>query len=393
MSDKPDLASLRIDRNRADDETRSRPWWLVVLIVVALAAVGAYWKLRPGAVEVRTASVLATGGGAGYGSGISANGYVVARTRASVSAKITGRLTAIKVSEGSVVKEGDVMAIIEDNEYAAGLGAAKAAVGQAEAQWELARQTLARAKELRALDHISQAELDQAVSTERVAEAQVQSAKANVRLAAAGLENTRIRAPFDGTVLRKDAEVGELVSPMSAGSSFTRTAIVTMADLGTLEVETDVNEAYIARIQNDQAARITLDAYPNADFAARVRQVVPTADRQKATVLVKVAILDKDPRILPEMAAKVVFIDDEPGQEATAEPRRVTAPAGAIVGTGGDAYVWLIEGEKASRRAVKTGERLGSEIEIKSGLTGGEKVVIEPPPGLDEGQTVTVKAL
>ena len=185
-------------------------------------------------------------------------------------------------------------------------------------------------------------------------------ARAQVQLAEVGLENTRVRAPFDGTVLRKDAEVGEIVAPASAGGSLTRTSIVTMADLATLEVEVDVNEAYIAQIRNGQAARISLDAYPDTSFAGRVRQVVPTADRQKATVLVKVSILDRDPRILPEMGAKVVFLRQaNPGG---AEPRRVLVPEAAVVRAGGATSVWVIEGDRVAARPVTLGAGRGSKI-------------------------------
>src|SRR5207249_7274307 len=168
------------------------------------------------------------------------------------------------------------------------------------------------------------------------------------------IENTRVRAPFDGTVLRKDAEVGEIVAPASAGGGLTRTAIVTMADLGTLEVEVDVNEAYIARVHNGQAARITLDAYSDTSFAGRVRQVVPTADRQKATVQVKVAILDRDPRILPEMGAKVVFTREQ-GAAAAAAPRRVLVPAAAVTKVAGEARVWVVSEGRVSSRSVDLG--------------------------------------
>jgi RND family efflux transporter MFP subunit len=221
----------------------------------------------------------------------------------------------------------------------------------------------------------------------RSAEAAIASARARVRVTEEALENTNVRAPFDGTVLRKDAEVGEIVAPSSAGGGLTRTAIVTMADLATLEVEVDVNEAYIAQVRNGQGARVTLDAYSDTSFTGRVRQVVPTADRQKATVLVKVAILDRDPRILPEMAAKVVFT---PEQEtpAAVTPRRVSVPAAAVVGEGASAKVWVIENQKVSARTVEVGRATGDRVEIRSGLAGGEQLVVQPPPGLKDGLRV-----
>jgi RND family efflux transporter MFP subunit len=178
---------------------------------------------------------------------------------------------------------------------------------------------------------ISQHDLEDAQTKVDLAQASLASARAQLGVADANLENTRVRAPFDGTVLRKDAEVGEIVAPAAAGGGLTRTAIVTMADLRTLEVEVDVNEAYIARIQNGQAASVTLDAYPDTSFRGQVRQIVPTADRQKATVLVKVSILDRDPRILPEMGAKVVFLRDEQSPAVAAAPARVLVPSEALV--------------------------------------------------------------
>ena len=235
---------------------------------------------------------------------------------------------------------------------------------------------------------LSPADLENAQTRVDVLSAQLGQARAQVQLAEVGLENTRVRAPFDGTVLRKDAEVGEIVAPASAGGSLTRTSIVTMADLATLEVEVDVNEAYIAQIRNRQAARITLDAYPDTSFAGRVRQVVPTADRQKATVLVKVSILDRDPRILPEMGAKVVFLRQ--ANPASAAPRRVLVPGSAVVRAGGATSVWVIESERVVRRPVTLGAGRGADLEVRDGLSGGERVVLRPPAGLKPGARVRV---
>ena len=235
---------------------------------------------------------------------------------------------------------------------------------------------------------LSAADLENARTRVDVLDAQLAQARAQVQLAGVNLENTRVRAPFDGTVLRKDAEVGEIVAPASAGGSLTRTSIVTMADLATLEVEVDVNEAYIAQIRSRQAARITLDAYPDTSFAGRVRQVVPTADREKATVLVKVSILDRDPRLLPEMGARVVFLRQaDPGG---ATPRRVLVPEGAVVRAGGATSVWVIESERVARRPVTLGAARGADLEVRDGLTGGERIVLRPPAGLKPGERVRI---
>jgi RND family efflux transporter MFP subunit len=338
---------------------------------------------------VRVAEVEAVGGTA-TADGISANGYVVARTKASVSAKIAGRLAYLGVSEGSHVRRGEIIARLESGDVAAALAAARANVGTVEAQLAQARRDLARAEELRKSDLISAVEVENARTQADVYTAQLASAKAQVDLAAANLENTNVRAPFDGTVLRKDAEVGEIVAPSSAGGGLTRTAIVTMADLGTLEVEVDVNEAYIAQVRNGEPARITLDAYPDTSFNGRVRQVVPTADRQKATVLVKVSILDKDARILPEMGARVVFVSDVTSGAAGATPRIVRVPRSAIVTEGGASRVWTVDRDVVKSQAVEIGAERDDRVEVRRGLSGGERVVLEPPTGLRDGAKVRI---
>ncbi len=392
MTTPSDLSALRIDRSPPPPSAgRGRlPLVLGLLVLVAIVAALAWLRLAPRATAVEVGLAEATGGGSASGEGISANGYVVARTKASVSAKILGRLSFIGVTEGSVVKTGEVIARIEDNDYQAAAGAARANIAQFEAQIAQARRDLARTKALREQNLVSDAELENAQTRLEVLVAQLGSARAQARVAEANLENTLVRAPFAGTVLRKDAEVGEIVAPSSAGGGLTRTAIVTMADLKTLEVEVDVNEAYIAQVHGGQSARITLDAYPDTSFSGRVRQVVPTADRQKATVLVKVSILDRDPRILPEMGAKVVF--DSHGAASAAAPRRVLAPANAVVRSGSGAFVWIVDGDHVRRINVDVGGTRGERVEIRQGLAGGESLVLAPPATLREGGKVSVPA-
>ena len=258
---------------------------------------------------------------------------------------------------------------------------------------ELAQATreLDRARLLLDQHVISDNDLEQARTKDASLRAQVEGAAAQVALASANLGNTEVRAPFAGTVLRKDAEVGEIVAPSSAGGGLTRTAIVTMADLSTLEVEVDVNEAYIAQVLSGQKSRITLDAYPDTSFAGEVRQVVPTADRQKATVQVKVSILDRDPRILPEMGAKVDFLREEGEAARAAAPRRVLVPSAAITRNGAEARVWVVSEGKASPRSVELGPPRGDQIEVRSGLEGGESLILDAPPSLKDGVKVKVK--
>ena len=252
---------------------------------------------------------------------------MVARIRASVSAKIPGRIASLTVDGGSEVRRGQVLARLENADYAAAVAEAKADLASARA--ELAAAVADRdqsAREARRVTEIhsqhpellsaqdaeaARSRADQSAARAVAAQARVEAARASLGYAEATLENTYIRAPFTGTVLRKEAEIGEVVAP-SVGGGLTRGAVVTMADLASLEVEVDVNEAYIARVHHGQPARITLDAYPDTGFRGEVRQVVPTADRQRATVQVKVTILDRDPRILPEMGARVDFLADEP---------------------------------------------------------------------------------
>jgi RND family efflux transporter MFP subunit len=357
---------------------------------VLLVAVVAFFLLRPRPTEVQVASVEATGGGVATSGGITANGYVVARTKASVSAKIPGRMAYLGVSEGSRVRRGQVIARIENADYRASLNAARAQLAQTQVELAQARRDLERARSLREQNVLPEAEYENRATRVQALEAERNAGRAQVALAAATLENTNVRAPFDGTVLRKDAEVGEIVAPASAGGGLTRTAIVTMADLSTLEVEVDVNEAYIAQVRNGQPARITLDAYPDTSFSGSVRQVVPTADRQKATVQVKVAILDRDPRILPEMGAKVEFVA---GATSGATPiaRRVLVPQAAVQRADGGARVWVVREGKVTAVTVDVGPSRGTQVEIRSGLSGGEQVVLDPPAALEDGARVRVR--
>ncbi len=359
-----DLSKLRINRDDPPPAVKralGRVLWLVAAAVVIIVVVVVIGR-RGAAVPAQVVTVTtAAGGGEGAARGgnggavaVVANGYVVARTKAAVSAKIPGRLAMLNVSEGSRVQKGDVIARLDNADYAAAAGQAEAEVASAKATLietqsdrDQLQREFVRVRDIRAQNPnlISPQDVENADSKARQADARfsaqqarVDAAAAGLRVAQANLENTYIRAPFSGTVLRKEAEVGEVVAP-SVGGGLTRGAVVTMADLATLEVEVDVNEAYIARIQNGQQARITLDAYPDTAFRGTVRQVVPTADRQKATVQVKVSILDRDPRILPEMGAKVVFLRGSEKSPLTAAPRRVTVPAASVVTDGEGAAV------------------------------------------------------
>jgi len=410
-----DLSKLRINRDDPPPAVKralGRVLWLVGAAVIIIAAV-VFVSNRGSAVPVQIVTVSATSGGTGAvggGSGsvaVVANGYVVARTKAAVSAKIPGRLAMLNVSEGSRVEKGAIIARLDNADYAAavgqaeaGLASAKATLIEAQSDRDQMQRDYVRVRDIHAQNPnlVSPQDVENADSRARQAEARfgaqqarVDAAAASLRMAQANLENTYIRAPFSGTVLRKEAEVGEVVAP-SVGGGLTRGAVVTMADLATLEVEVDVNEAYIARIQGGQQARITLDAYPDTAFRGTVRQVVPTADRQRATVQVKVAIVDRDPRILTEMGAKVEFLTPEraaaPGAQQTVERPRILVPADAVRSANGRDVVWIVRDGRLQKRDVDAGPVSGNFREIRSGLSGGEQLLVGGIETPKEGQRV-----
>lgn len=375
---------------------------LAVVAVVVIAV--AIWWLRGsrGGIEVTVARATVTGAGASGTAAITANGYVVARTKASVSSKIAGRLEYLGVDEGSQVVKDEVIARLENQDYRAAvaqararLSSARAGLEEATAQRDQLRRDSARIEALTGQDYASRQEAEDVftgLATARarvgVQAAQIEVAAAGLGVAEANLENTLIRAPFDGTVLRKDAEVGEVVAP-SVGGGFTRGAVVTMADLKSLEVEVDVNEAYIAQIRDEQPARIMLDAYPDTSYRGSVRQIVPTADRQRATVLVKVTILDADARILPEMGARVDFLAEADSSGGDTESR-VFVPASAVFDEAGEAIVWVVRDGQAFRTPVDAGPVSGDRREVRSGLSGGEQVVTGGVERLSDGARVRV---
>jgi RND family efflux transporter MFP subunit len=390
----PDLSKLRIDRDTPSpgvSRAVKRNAVLAGLALGILAAAG-LWLRRGSAVPVQTVVAAASGGaeGGAAGTSVTANGYVVARTRAAVSAKVAGRMATLSVSEGSYLRQGEIIARLENAEYRAqvsqaeaNLSTARAQLIEAEAERDQFQREARRLRDIRAENaelvsaqdvEAADARAAQSDARARAAGARVESAEAGLRFAQASLDNTVVRAPFSGTVLRKEAEVGEVVAP-SVGGGLTRGAVVTMADLTTLEVEVDVNEAYIARVTNGQAARIILDAYPDTSFTGRVRQVVPTADRQRATVQVKVSITDRDPRILPEMGARVDFLEPErPRGDAPAAslPRTFRVPAAAVFQREGQTIVWLVRDGRLEPRPVDAGPVSAGFREIRSGLSGGE---------------------
>jgi HlyD family secretion protein len=413
-----DLSKLRINRDDPPPAVKralGRVLWLTAAAVLVIAVVvvlgrGSAVPAQVVTVSTTTGGTGAVGGGSGSGSvAVVANGYVVARTKAAVSAKIPGRLAMLNVSEGSRVEKGAIIARLDNADYAAAVGqaeadlaSAKATLIEAQSDRDQMQRDYVRVRDIHAQNPnlVSPQDVENADSRARQADARfgaqsarVDAAAAGMRVAQANLENTYIRAPFSGTVLRKEAEVGEVVAP-SVGGGLTRGAVVTMADLATLEVEVDVNEAYIARIHSDQQARITLDAYPDTAFRGVVRQIIPTADRQRATVQVKVSILDRDPRILTEMGAKVEFLEAPPPRTVAAgaaqpvERPRISVPAEAVRSENGRDVVWIVRDGRLQGRDVDAGPVSGNFREIRSGLSGGEQLLVGGVETPREGQRV-----
>jgi RND family efflux transporter MFP subunit len=410
-----DLSGLRLDRDAPPTGAPGRPYrtrfFLLLAAVVLIVAIGiGYEAFQPRTVLVRAAPAEALGGrpGAAASEVLTANGYVVARQRAAVSTEVSGRLARLFVEEGSRVQAGEVLGVLQNEEQRAAVESAKASLAaavafstEAKAAAHEAGLDRGRRSELLRRGLASQADFDAAEARAAVAEARVESAAAEVTNARARLDaaqisfdRTFIRAPFAGAVLRKEAEVGEIVSPIPSSGGLTRGAIVTMANLATVEVEVDVNEGYVARVHDGMRAEIALDAYPDVRFPAQVRQIVPTADRQKATVLVKVAFAKPDPRALPEMGARVTFLADPApagaGGDAAPVPA-VSVPREAVRETGGRTVVFVVDGGRVSMRPVTPRPLAGDRVSISGGLAPGELVVIEGPPNLADGARVKVR--
>lgn len=395
---KGELASLKIDRSRP----RRSPWrWpLLLLVPVALALVALYALRAQQAfsapeVETTVASVSRDVEPSAGTPILTASGYVVARRKAVVSAKIQGRLAELRVEEGSQVKKGEVLARLESNDYEAGVERARASVQRAEADLAEQRRQLRLATELAQQDVLAEDQKEAAESRVRIAEAALAQAKADVDFAEAQLQNTVIRAPFAGVVVKKMAEVGESVAPIPPGVNISTSsgAIVALADLATLEVEADVAEANVAKVANGQPAEVTVEAIPNRRYKAVLRQVIPTADRTKATVMVKVTILDKDRDLKPEMSAKVTFLEREKrnAKAAAAEPV-VLVPRPAVVTRDGRSVVFVVRDGRVQARPVVLGTEREGRVIVEDGLAGGEVLVGRPPDDLKNGDAVKVRS-
>jgi RND family efflux transporter MFP subunit len=320
---------------------------------------------------------------------LNASGYVVAQRKAQVASKATGRLVELLVEEGTVVKKGQLLARLENNDVAADLAQAKADVKVSQASLAEAEANFKRSESLLPQRLISQQDYDLTQAGYRRALAGVESAQARVRGTEVSLENTNIRAPFDGTVLTKDADVGDIVAPFgSAGNS--KGSVVSMADMNSLQVEADVTEANIEQVNVGMPCEITLDAFPEKRYRGEVHMIVPTADRAKATVLVKAKFLDKDERVLPEMSAKVAFLTKQMTEtEASAKPIITLDPA-AVTDRNNQKVVYVIDKDAAVEKQVSLGKMVGNAVEVLSGVTTGDQVILNPPADMKTGTKVKV---
>ncbi|MFI4880380.1 MAG: efflux RND transporter periplasmic adaptor subunit [Steroidobacterales bacterium] len=401
------LGQLRIDRTegQADAASARRPWIIGgAVLLVALIGAGLWLGLAgSSALSVHTAMAQPIASGGGNASVLDATGYVTARREATVSAQITGTVTALLIEEGDHVKQGQVLARLDDT-------AQKAALAQAQAQLHSAQALLVqnqallsqserdvnRDEDLIKRNLVSQQAVEQARTQVDTGRAQLQSqrkqidlAEANVRSAQVQLDYCTVRAPFTGVVIAKAAQVGEIISPFSAGGGFTRTGVGTLVDMDSLEIEVDVNEAYINRVQPGQPVESTLNAYPDWQIPSHVIAIIPTADRAKATVKVRIGLDAKDARIVPDMGVRVSFLEDKKtAAEPQQRPHGVLVPSAALRKDGGEDVVFVLKDKKAQRRAVTLGGTNGDSRQVLTGVSPGEAVILDAPAGLKDDAAV-----
>lgn len=398
--DKATLDGLRIPRHSAGARNRTPMWIGIAVAVLVIVALG-FWLARPGGKVVRTAAAKVVAGEA-RGAVLNASGYVTARRQATVSSKVTGKVSEIFIEEGMHVKNGQVLARLDDSYASKSLHLSEAQAAQASSALQETRVRITqaqldfeRARQLTKSQIASTADLDRARAELDALRARLASqadalsvTQRQVQISRQGVDDTEIRAPFEGVVVSKDAQPGEMISPVSAGGGFTRTGICTVVDMESLEIEVDVAEAYINRVRQGQPVEAVLDAYPDWKIPAHVITPVPTADRQKATVKVRIAFDVKDPRILPDMGVKVAFIDNEPARAAAAP--LVEVPKAAVRRAGEQDVVFVVKDKRVERRAVKVASADNDRARIAAGVSDGEQVVIEGPADLADGDAVRV---
>jgi RND family efflux transporter MFP subunit len=407
--DKDKLDSLRIDRGAAPAASRRiLPIAIALTVVVVLSALlltGLWWARLSGPALIQVAVAQSPTAAASQDAVLNASGYVVARRMATVSAKVTGKIAEVFVEEGMSVAAGQILARLDDATAKAAyaladsqLTAAKESLAEIEVRRDEARRTLDRTRPLLEKHLVSAAQLDTAEADFKAQQARLAAAKSEVEVAQRtrnlrqqDLDDLKVRAPFAGVVVSKDAQPGEMVSPLSAGG-FTRTGICTLVDMSSREVEVDVNEAYINRVHPGQRTEAILDAYPDWVIPSSVINIVPTADRQRATVKVRIGFEQLDPRILPDMGIKVRFLEEGAAtQQANSGSVKALIPAAAIMKANGNAYVWLVKDDALTRQAIKIGEDRSGTVAVLAGLAPGEQVALGALDRFKEGQKVRVK--
>jgi RND family efflux transporter MFP subunit len=406
MNDKSALlGQLKIDRDALPASSGRGKWILLGLVAIA-AAVGAFVLLKPApAVPVKAAAAVPmSSASAGAGSVLDASGYVIARRQATVSSKLTGKVVELLIEEGKAVKAGDVLARLDDSNARAQtalsesqLDAARAAQSEVKVQLIEAERQLRRTRELHERKLVSDAAIDNAQSTVDSLKARLESAEQNVSVAQRGVAVQRrliddmvVRAPFAGVITVKNAQVGEMISPLSAGGAGTRTGIGTLVDMDSLEIEVDVNENFINRVRPGQRVEGVLNAYPDWKIPCAVIAVIPTADRSKATVKVRIGIQVKDARIIPDMGVRVAFLPEaEAGAQAEA-PSGVLIPAEAVKDENGTSVVFVLKGETVERRAVKLGASRGGQVQVLAGVSAGDQVALGDLAQLADGTRIEI---
>ena len=399
----PDLSGLRIEeRARSAGSGRRKRRILALSAVIILVAVGSFLATRTRVAVVAVAEARPAGDPATTAL-MNASGYVTPRRRATVAAKITARVVDVYVDEGMTVTEGQLLAKLDDSDAVRRLQATRAQrdataaliaslkINLANAEREFRRQEELRADgftSVQALD-LARTAAESLRAQVAATEEQVKAAEAQIALAQQDIDNCTVRAPFAGVVVSKDAQRGEMVSPISAGGGFTRTGIATIVDMESIEIEVDVNESYIARVDTGQRVEAVLDAYPDWRIPAKVRTVIPTADRQKATVKVRISFDKLDPRILPDMGVKVSFLAGE--QAAGQSAAKAVIPREAARTLDGQSVVFLFRDGVLERRAVSLGLETGGDVQVTAGLTPGDKVVVDGPADLRDGQRAKLK--
>ncbi|MFI5107961.1 MAG: efflux RND transporter periplasmic adaptor subunit [Terriglobales bacterium] len=397
----PDLSALKIDEHARSRSGSKWLRWVAAAVGVCFLVFALGFVLIGKAPSVQLATAHSASGDTRVAL-LNASGYVTPRRRATVAAKITGRVVKMNAEEGMQVQEGQVLAVLDESDARTRLVSAQAdrdatwaALADLQVNLVNADRELHRTQELEKAGVSSPQALDLARTTAdsyrariKSTDEQVRAAEARIKVAQQDLDNCTVRSPFAGIVVSKDAQVGEMVSPVSAGGGFTRTGIATIVDMNSNEIEVDVNESYIARVEPGQPVTSVLDAYPDWKIPSHVRTVIPTADRQKATVKVRISFDKLDPRILPDMGVKVTFLGEETGAAKAAA--RVLAPHEAVRQENGQPVVFLYREGKVERRAVRVGATQGNDVEIIAGVADGDRLVVGSEP-LKDGQRVDVK--